>query len=116
MPHLTIEYSKSLNKDVDTHALLKAIHTSIDGCDGVDMNRVKSRLIEHENVLNGKDAHAIGMIHVTLAILSGRDIETKKSYGKALFDALKANVPEKVRQSASLTVEIRDMEQACYFR
>ena len=116
MPHLTIEYSRSLADQIDTKKLLKAIHSSIDGCDGVDMNRVKSRLIAHDQVINGNDAHEINMIHVTLAILSGRDLETKKSYGKALFVKLKENVPESVRQSASLTVEIRDMEQACYFR
>ena len=88
----------------------------MENCPGVDMSRVKSRLVEHEKILNGKNATEIQMIHVTLAVLSGRDTATKKIYGQALFNSLKESVTQEIRNTAALTVEIRDMDKDCYFR
>ena len=116
MPHLTVEYSKSLSDKIPMDQILKKLHLSLEACSGLDLNRVKSRLVEHAVVLGGKGALEIQMVHVTLAILSGRDPETKKSYSQTLFDTVVSSVPVGVLSSISLTIEIRDMDRDSYIR
>lgn len=114
MPHLTIEYSKNLEKKLDLKNILRDAHTSLIDCPGIDMSRVKSRLHSCEYVLNQNDARDVDMIHITLSILSGRDGASKKKYGEKLYASLKKNVPEQM--PVALSVEIRDMDQDSYVR
>lgn len=116
MPHVTIEYSKNLEHEVELPKLLHDIHTSLIGCPGIDMSRVKTRLHSCNSVLNETDAREVKMIHVTLAILSGRNNAEKKTCGEKLFAALKQNIPEKIVSNTALSVEVRDMDRDNYFR
>jgi len=115
MPHLCVEYTKNLESEVDVTDVLRSLHLATLKCAGVDINRVKSRLVEHQIVLSGDQATATKMIHVSMAILSGRDAETRKAYGQQLFEVLE-NKCQQVERPLSLTVEIRELEKNCYFR
>ena len=115
MPHLTIEHTKNLEHKIDTQNLITMLHQSLKNCVGLDMNRVKSRLVCHEQVICGPGASEIQMIHVTLSILSGRDLPTRKSYSEPLFQVLQ-DFTSKQAQPISLTVEVREMERETYFR
>lgn len=116
MPHLTIEYSKNLEKEVDVQKLLLVAHNSLIDCPGIDMSRVKSRLHSTDRVLNQTDAHEITMIHVTLAVLVGHEIEHRKIYGRKLFDTLKSLIPKNQSETTALSVEVREMDRDFYFR
>jgi 5-carboxymethyl-2-hydroxymuconate isomerase len=116
MPHLSIEYSKNLKSKLSVDEILKQLHASVGKCADIEMNRVKSRLIEHERVISYEPANEIEMIHATLSILSGREPALRQSYGQILFEALLRAVPESLQKSISLTVEIREMERESYFR
>lgn len=116
MPHLTIEYSKNLEKEMDVHKLLHDVHNSLIDCPGIDMSRVKSRLHATDHVLNQKDAREVKMVHVMLAVLAGHEAEHRKSYGNTLFQTIKRFIPEKLIQTTALSVEVREMDRDFYFR
>lgn len=115
MPHLIVESSSGLENDVNFESLLKRLHLSLERCPGIELDRVKSRLHLYSNVLVGKKTHD-KMIHVSLAVLSGRNDETKKVYSKTLFEILIESIPENLRSDISLTVEVRDLHRESYLR
>ena len=114
MPHLAVEYTENLKRELDLPRLLKELHCSLSDCQGLDINRVKSRLIQHPEVLGGPNASPIKMVHVTLSVLSGREVEVRKGYGRALNDTLHRVLPAAMHSLVSLTVEIREMDRDCY--
>ena len=114
MPHLTVEYTQNLKTKVNMPLILEKLHSSLKVAPGIEMNRVKSRLIHTDRVIVDSDAVEIHMIHVTAYILTGRDVQTRKLYGEILFEELMKQasfIPD-----ISLTVEVREMERASYFR
>ncbi len=120
MPHLSIEYSKNIESKIDLSKVLKSVHLSLEQCPEIDLSRLKSRLVPHEAVICGARAVSIEMIHVTLAVLSGRNIEMRRTFGKAIFECLQEQTAgygaDQAQGALSLTVEIREMERDCYFR
>ena len=115
MPHLIVEVTKDLERQINVPNLVKELHLSLRGSKGLDMKRVKSRSYICDKVLNGDNAEVISMIHVSLDVLSGRDAETKKQMGHAVYKTLK-EFCKTVTQPLSLTVEVRDMDKEFYFR
>ena len=115
MPHLTLEYSKNLESKIDSHALISALHQSLNSCAEIDMNRLKSRAFCTSDVISGGKGHLIQMLHVTLAVLSGRPEEVRKGFGQRLYDALTECVDNSIG-ACSLTVEVREMDRNSYFR
>ncbi|MDH4468544.1 MAG: hypothetical protein QE271_10830 [Bacteriovoracaceae bacterium] len=115
MPHLTIEYSKNLEKELDTKLLLHTAHMATKDLEGIDINRVKSRLVSHESVLNGIEGEEISMIHLTFAILEGRTIELRASYCKTFKELLEKHGEKIKNKKIYLSVEIREMDKPSYF-
>ncbi|HTL11771.1 MAG TPA: hypothetical protein VL588_04750 [Bdellovibrionota bacterium] len=116
MPHLTIEASKTLKTKIAFNSLTRTLHLSLKGIPDIAMDRLKTRHFFSEAPVTGEDAKPLKMIHVTLAVLSGRDVETRKSYGARILEALQSAVPKGARKDLSLTVEVREMEREAYFR
>jgi 5-carboxymethyl-2-hydroxymuconate isomerase len=111
MPHIIVEYSASLAARVDVSALLKTLHGTLAAA-GVDETRIKTRAHPVTDAIVG--GAKPGMVHVVLSLLKGRDIPTRKAYGKALYDALHAAV-DPAAPGCALTLEVREMEPETYF-
>jgi 5-carboxymethyl-2-hydroxymuconate isomerase len=88
MPHLNIEYSANLEEVLDMQALVDRIHetaleTGIFPLGGV---RTRAEARKFYTIANG-DPRA-GYIHMIVRIGSGRDLETRRSAGERIFEAL----------------------------
>jgi 5-carboxymethyl-2-hydroxymuconate isomerase len=88
MPHLNIEYSANLEEVLDMQALVDRIHetaleTGIFPLGGV---RTRAEARKFYRIANG-DPRA-GYIHMIVRIGSGRDLETRRSAGERIFEAL----------------------------
>jgi 5-carboxymethyl-2-hydroxymuconate isomerase len=116
MPHLTIEYSENLKSKIDADLLLKTLHDTTRKCAGIDMDRVKSRLLMHHKVLSGDQGVEVSMIHLTFAILEGRALELRKEYSNLFHEALLHFVSVAKLPSVSLSIEVREMNKECYRR
>lgn len=108
MPHILVEYTKDLNTKIP--ALLSELHSALAAQD-VEMERIKTRGHQIDHAVVGEMPGNKDMIHITLSILAGRDLETKKKYG----DALKAVLDRNISSSATRTMEIRDMDPDTYY-
>lgn len=111
MPHIVVEYNAPLASRVDVPGLLKALHGTLAAA-GIDETRIKTRAHPLHDVIVGGGKP--GMVHVVLSLLKGRDVETRKTYGKALYDAIHRAV-DPVAPGCALTLEVREMEPETYF-
>lgn len=109
MPHIIVEYSPDLEETHDIPGLLQKLHEAL-AAQGIDAARIKTRGIDLTHAYVGTKGFAGSMIHITLLLLAGRDVSTKKQYGDALRGLVKAAVSE-----ASVTLEIRDMDPETYY-
>ncbi len=109
MPHIILEYSKSIETHVDISAALSDMHDTL-AAQGVDKARIKTRAVSLEHNIIGDTGPTGQMIHVTLLLLEGRDVATRQQYGQALYDILQPYVPE----ACSLTLEVREMHKDTY--
>jgi 5-carboxymethyl-2-hydroxymuconate isomerase len=88
MPHLNIEYSANLEEVLDIQALVDRIHetaleTGIFPLGGV---RTRAEARKFYRIANGNPR--AGYIHMIVRIGSGRDLETRRSAGERIFEAL----------------------------
>ena len=113
MPHLRIEYSTNIAGRFDP-ALLVQASADVLVASGVfsPPDAIKVRLIpvEHFRVGSGADH---GFIHAGLALLSGRDGDTKLRLTVALVDAI-APLVAPGPQVVQITSEARDMDRDTY--
>ena len=110
MPHIVLEYSQNLETQLNVPAVLLALHEML-AVQGIDQHRIKTRGVPLKDVLIGQKGADGQMMHITLSLLEGRDIETRRKYGQALYDTLKAHAPDE----CSVTLEVREMVQETYF-
>lgn len=110
MPNVVMEYSNSIEERVNVQALLEDLHqvTIESGLFGA--RDVKSRTLRTHHWLIGDLDDSVDFIHVSFELLDGRTDEQKAALSKALMEALLA----KASFVASLTVNIRDMDRACF--
>ncbi len=108
MPHCVIEHFGALTSDDrQTEAMQLALKVCSDS--GI-MNHadIKVRTLPVATILFGDGRTSF--LHLTLSMLAGRTAEQKLTLAENLRDAFRASFP--VVQSIS--VDIRDMDPACY--
>ena len=115
MPHLILEYSNNLPAGTDVPVVLRRLHDALAALGPFDVADIKSRAVAHNVFVAGSGASDAAFVHVELAILSGRDPETRRAAGAALLDVLREELAELYdTHPCSLTVEVREMDRASY--
>lgn len=109
MPHIIVEYSANLENQIDIPSMLSGMHDAL-ADQGVDKNRIKTRGISIPHAIVGNQGATGKMIHITLLLLEGRDIQTKKTYATPIHTIAKQSAPEE----CAVTLEIRDMVSETY--
>lgn len=113
MPHIIAEFSENMVSDLDMPALLTDLHETLAG-QGIDKARIKTRAIILKDSVVGQNSPNEGrMAHLTLQLLEGRDIPTRQTYGKALYDVLCLYV-RAAHPECSVTLEVREMVKDTY--
>lgn len=110
MPNLVMEYSNSIEERVNVQALLEDLHQVTIQSGLFELNDVKSRTLRTHHWLIGELEDSVDFIHINFELLEGRTDEQKLALAQALMAALQA----KASFVASLTVNIRDMDRACF--
>ncbi len=113
MPHIIVEYSRHLEGIVKVPSLVKDLHIAL-AAQGVDEVSIVSRARVCDYVSVGVIGTHGHMLHTMVLLLEGRDAETKRKYGEALYDVLKTSVEGKVKNCA-VSLEVRDMDKETYF-
>lgn len=108
MPHCLIEYATTLTKEISPEQLMKSVYFGTLNSQLFNSDDIKTRLIPFEYFISGTIKQ--NFIHVTLKILDGRTLEQKKTLSQSVLDELNL-LP---LTDLSLTVEVVDIEKACY--
>jgi 5-carboxymethyl-2-hydroxymuconate isomerase len=107
MPHLILEYSSNLEREVDIAALMKvlaetAVATGVFPLGGV---RVRCHPSTEYRIADGHPDNMF--LHLVLRIGHGRELDRRKRAGQAVFDALvDALAPVMARKPLALSQEI----------
>ncbi len=112
MPHLIVDYSSSLDTQMDMRAVLRRLHDVAITQPTIDPASVKSRLSPRADVLVGQQGDAGRYVHVQFSLLSGRALDVRQGMRDALASVLLSACPT----GTDLAVEIREMEKDTYFK
>lgn len=108
MPHLLLEYSKNLTTHVYESNLLAQLHDIVEASGIFEKSSLKSRSYGYDEVyITGNNE---SFLHITLSMLTGRNVETRKALSESLFKITKASVP----YTDKISVEIREMDAETY--
>ncbi|SED52535.1 5-carboxymethyl-2-hydroxymuconate Delta-isomerase [Streptomyces sp. TLI_105] len=104
MPQITVDYSAPLDRRGFALALhplvVKTVDATLDAC--------KTRFREVEEVVVGGGGTDDVIVHVEIALLSGRTDEAKARLSEAVLHLLPAYL--KAGEGVRLSVEVRDLE------
>jgi 5-carboxymethyl-2-hydroxymuconate isomerase len=117
VPHLTLEYTSNLDEWANDLSLLLDLHGILHSEAAIKVENCKSRWRMVEEWAIG-DGEADGsFVHLDLRFLEGRPPRVKHAVGLSALERLRSHfaaVPEEM--NLQITVEIRDIEKATYFK
>ena len=117
MPHLRIEYSANVPPEGELEALFARLHRILLEDGGIPIANCKSRARRCETFLVAEGGPAAAFVHLDLRFLEGRSPEVKRAIGEAALEALREFFPRSVAGvEVQVTVEIRDIARASYFK
>jgi len=84
LPHIIVEHSKDISKDVCFKSLNQDLHNCLAKQETVSLKSIKTRSVEVDNVIVGS-GEANNFIHINVLLLSGRSEELKSMMADSLF-------------------------------
>jgi len=82
-----------------------------------DLANVKSRAVRHGSFRVADGAPDRAFVHLTLAVLAGREARLLRETGGALLAVLRESFPRaRAERRCDVTVEIREMSPRLYFK
>lgn len=85
MPHIIVEHSKDIPKDVCFKSLNQDLHNCLAKQDTINLKSIKTRSIEVDHVVVGSGENN-NFIHINVLLLAGRSEELKKTMADSLFE------------------------------
>lgn len=113
MPHLTLEYSENIGA-FDAEAILLALNESLAASGHFEEADIKSRCVRRDAFRVGTASEPRAFVHATLAILSGRTLDTRRALSDRVLSVLKAHcrAPSGVR--LQLSAQVVEIERESY--
>jgi 5-carboxymethyl-2-hydroxymuconate isomerase len=117
MPHLVLEYSANVPDEPDLGLALRRLHEAITTAGPFDLANVKSRAVRHEHFRVADGAARRAFVHLTAAVLPGRDAEVLHATAAALLAVLLETFPRaSTERRCDFSVEIREMRRDLYVK
>ena len=117
MAHIIVEYSSGLRGRLDLQALLAALHRAAAESGVFPIGGLRTRAYAAEDYLIA-DGHADnGFVHVMLRVGHGRDVETRRRAGEAIFAALTAQLePLYAGTPLGISLEMQEVDPVVTFK
>jgi len=111
MPHLTIEYSKNIENDIEINDLVQAMHNSAASIDALPIGGLRTRAFARKHFLVADGHSSNTFVNVALRIAPGRSEGIKKEAGEKLFLTLKKFFSEfSDSNPVALSFEIQELD------
>lgn len=112
MPHCVIEYSNSLQTQIEVKTLLESVQKGALASALFSTSDVKSRAIGFNDfVMGGGETY---FVHVAVRLLSGRSLLQKQSLSSIILAHLNEWAQETGVSDISLSVEVIDIDKPSY--
>jgi len=117
MPHITVECTANLQPAQGWPTLFALVHAVLADVGGIKRQNCKSRAVTRHEFFVGDGSTAAAFVHADVRFLEGRPVELKGEIGRRLLALLRDHftAPPGV-EDFQLTVELRDIERAMYFK
>jgi len=109
MPHQIIEYSANLESRMDIQALVNGLHENAMGIDGLPLGGLRTRAARRAHYQVADEHPDNAFVHMILKLGHGRDEETKKRFGEAIFSTL-CELLEEVSSTSPLAISFEIQE------
>jgi len=109
MPQITVEYSAALAEAFDRQAFALALHPAAADLISSAVPGFKTRFVRLDEAVIGAGDPADAMVHVSIALLPGRDAALKARLADLTLTTLSNHVKFTPDLNTQLTVEIRDL-------
>ena len=117
MPHLVLEYSANVAPLPDLPDLLRRLHEALAAAGPFDLGKIKSRAVRHEVFRVADGAPDRAFVHLTAAVLDGREAAVLAATAEGLLAPLReALAPARAAGRCDVTLELREMPRALYFK
>ncbi|HVO09789.1 MAG TPA: 5-carboxymethyl-2-hydroxymuconate Delta-isomerase [Vicinamibacteria bacterium] len=117
MPHLVLEYSANLPDQPDLDALLLRLHESLSRGGLFELEKIKSRAVRHSTFRVADGAADRAFVHLTAAVLEGREREVLRGAAESLLAVLCQAFPRsRCERRCDVTVEVREMRRPLYLK
>jgi 5-carboxymethyl-2-hydroxymuconate isomerase len=116
MPHIHLETTADLPENANIPDIIEALVAKLSGYETVQSKSVKAYHTLRSNWHMGDGAPA-GFAHCTVAILTGRPLELRKSISAGMYEELKTHFTMSLEnQEVSITLELREMDAETYMK
>jgi 5-carboxymethyl-2-hydroxymuconate isomerase len=117
MPHLVLEYSANTPDEPDFGSVLARLHEALCATGPFDIAKVKSRVIRHEWFRVADGAPDRAFVHLTVAVLEGREPEVLHNAAGVMLGVLREAFPKShAERRCDFTLEVREMPKQLYFK
>jgi 5-carboxymethyl-2-hydroxymuconate isomerase len=117
VPHLIVEYSANLEKQIDISGLLRQVHAAALGTGAFELAAVRTRAARRDCYVIADDHKDNAFVAVSIRIGKGRDPETRKSIGEAIFQAVCAYLDARCQGAPiGISLEVQEIDPTAAFR
>ncbi len=117
MPQLTLQYTDNIGSPVEFDHLFSQMHEVLSEVAGIRIENCKSRAMALSDYRVGRGEAGGAFVHVEVAILAGRPLETREKIGRLLLEVLRAAYAQPLdKHDLQITVEVRDLQKDLYFK
>jgi 5-carboxymethyl-2-hydroxymuconate isomerase len=115
MPHLVLEYSANVPDPLDAAALLARLHATLAAAGPFPLAATKSRVVCHDHFRVADGARDVAFVHLSVAVLEGRERAVLQAAGRSLLAVLEDAFPRaRAERHCSFSVELREMARDLY--
>lgn len=117
MPHIFVEFSSNLERDLDSSEIGAKLHQAALSSGLFDERAIRTRLVRHEKFWVGSGNPENAFVHVTALIKLGRTPEQKVKLGEHLLSAVNS-LPEikSTKRQLTTSVEVTEFDPVAMFR
>ncbi|OEV02429.1 5-carboxymethyl-2-hydroxymuconate Delta-isomerase [Streptomyces oceani] len=114
MPHITVDYSDVLADTFDRRGFGRALHPLIAQTVEGTPHTCKTQFRRADECVIADGESDIAMVHVQVALLSGRTPEIKEGLSRAVLQLLRSYVGTAPGRALHTSVDVTDLDRGCY--
>ncbi|MGW7350334.1 5-carboxymethyl-2-hydroxymuconate Delta-isomerase [Streptomyces phytohabitans] len=114
MPHITVDYSDVLSESFDRRGFGRALHPLVAQAVDGSVSACKTRFRRADECVIADGETGIAMVHVEIALLSGRTPDVKGELSRSVLQLLRGFVGPVPGHTLHASVDVSELDRGCY--